>query len=59
MQKKRNSNFKPAQVTSNELFFPCLQNLVENYYLHGPDSIVWQNVLVVQSDHEVTKSFRL
>ena len=29
----------------------------QNYYLHGPDSIVRQNVLVVESHDEVTKTF--
>ena len=31
----------------------------QNYYLHGPDSIVRQNVLVVESHDEVTKTFRI
>lgn len=27
------------------------------FYLHGSDCIVWQNILIVESDHEVAESF--
>ena len=36
-----------------------LADFRQNYYLHGSDSVVWQNVLVVESHDEVAKSFRI